>query len=80
MSWHVAGRLRHLTLHTVLVASVVSRFLRPTTDLGVAAQLAALVLVVGLAAWRVWHRPEWRLVVLGAGLVLLGAMGIRAAH
>lgn len=75
-----AGHLRHLTLGTVLVASVISRVLRPTTDLGVAAQLTALVAIVGLVAWRVWHRPEWRLVVLGAGLVLLGAMGIRATH
>lgn len=60
--------------------SLIGRFLRPATDLGVAVQLIALVTVVGLAAWRVWHRPEWRLVVLGAGLLLLGGMGLRAAH
>lgn len=60
--------------------SAVSRLLQPTTDRGVVAQLMVALAVLALSTWWLRHRPEWRLVVLGVGLVALGAMGVRAAH
>jgi len=52
----------------------------PTTDAGVAAQLAALVVVLAVALWRFWSNPEARLVVIGFGILALGFMGVRALH
>lgn len=59
---------------------LLGRLLLPSTDTGVVLQL---VLAVALTGWLLWvarHRPEWRLVVIGSALVLLGLFGLRAAH
>ncbi|MFO7779622.1 MAG: hypothetical protein R6V28_14845 [Nitriliruptoraceae bacterium] len=60
--------------------SAVGRVLQPATDLGVLVQFGLVLTLLLLASWWLRHRPEWRLVVLGLGMVLLGAMGVRAAH
>jgi len=59
---------------------VLNRVLFPWTDLGVALQVAVLGLAV-IGAWRLSraHR-HWRPMILGVGLLLLGLMGLRAAH
>ena len=60
--------------------SWITRLVLPTSDLAVAIQLLVLLVLVGLALWWLRDRPEWRLVVLGLTLLLLGGMGLRAAH
>jgi len=54
--------------------------LLPSTDAGVAAQLAvwATVSVGGLIATR--RKKDLRLLVIGLSLLVLGIMGIRAIH
>ncbi|MEE8376500.1 MAG: hypothetical protein V3S26_09295 [Acidimicrobiia bacterium] len=54
--------------------------LLPTTDAGVAAQLAVVFGVLAIALWRFWSNPEIRLLVIGSGIVVLGLMGLRALH
>lgn len=54
--------------------------IRPATDTGVVVQLVVLLAVVAGLVWVTRTRPEWRLVVIGAGLLALGLMGLRAAH
>lgn len=34
----------------------------PRTDAGVAVQAVAAVVVLGVALWRSWHRPDLRLL------------------
>ncbi len=52
----------------------------PTTDLGVFLQVAVVVIAI-VVGWRLLApRPHWRLVLIGVGLLLFGAMGLRAAH
>lgn len=54
--------------------------LLPETDAGVIAQLL-LVLVMWLGGlWSLRNRPDARLVVAGAGLLMLGLIGLRALH
>jgi len=60
--------------------AAVSRLLQPATDVGVLAQFALVLTLLLVAGWWLRRRPEWRLVLVGLGLLLLGAMGIRAAH
>ncbi len=60
--------------------SWITRSVLPTSDLTVAIQLLVLLVLAGLALWWLRDRPEWRLVVLGLTLLLLGGMGLRAAH
>jgi hypothetical protein len=57
-----------------------SSLLLPRTDLGVLAQVIALIAVVAVAVWGTRRRPEFRLLALGIGLVLFALMGLRAAH
>lgn len=57
-----------------------SEILYPRTDVGVAVQAALAVVILGLALWRSWARPDLRLVVIGVGVVTLAFMGLRAAH
>ena len=59
---------------------LLGRVLQPATDVGVAMQVVVLLLVVGGLLWRLRAHPEWRLVALGTGLIMLGLMGVRAAH
>ena len=54
--------------------------LLPTTDAGVAAQLAVLVAGAAVALRLSWSRPNLRLLVVGITLTLLGLLGLRAAH
>ncbi len=54
--------------------------LLPRTDTGVAVQ-AVVVISAGLIVLRmVWHRPEWRTFVLGAWMLALSILGVRAVH
>jgi len=52
----------------------------PETDAGVAAQLAVTLLLWLAGLWWAWDRAEIRLVVVGAGLVAIGLIGVRALH
>lgn len=52
----------------------------PRTDAGVAVQAAALAVLLAVGWWGTRRRPEARLVLIGAGLVLIGLTGLRAAH
>ena len=54
--------------------------LLPSTDMGVAIQTLAAVVVFGLALWKFWRNPDARLLTIGVGLVLFGFMGFRALH
>lgn len=54
--------------------------LQPSTDLGVLVQVIVLAVAFVLGLWLTRQRSEWRLVVLGVGLVVAGLMGLRAAH
>lgn len=54
--------------------------LLPRTDAGVAVQTVLFVVLFGATVWRLWHRPETRLLLVGSGLVLVGLLGLRAAH
>lgn len=58
----------------------VQRLLLPTTDLGVVVQVLLAAALLGVLWSLTRHRPEWRLVVLGAALLLFGLFGLRAAH
>lgn len=49
-----------------------------TTDAGVAVQAVIVGVLVGVALWRSWHRPDVRLLVIG--VVSFALMGLRAAH
>jgi hypothetical protein len=62
------------------IVDVILDLLLPTTDAGVAAQLAVVFVVVAIALWRFWSNPEIRLLVIGSGIVVLGLMGLRALH
>lgn len=67
-------------LSSIRLPAGFGRLAAPSTDLGVLLQFAVVVIAV-VVGWRLLaSRPHWRLVLLGVGLVLLGAMGLRAAH
>ncbi|MDX1659695.1 MAG: hypothetical protein R3343_12810 [Nitriliruptorales bacterium] len=57
-----------------------NELLFPRTDLGVAVQLAVVLVLSGVILWRTWHRSEFRLVTVGAALLTLALIGLRAAH
>lgn len=60
---------------------LVRRLLLPATDLGVAVQAVTAVAVLGWLWWLAGRRGrEWRLVVVGSALVVLGLFGLRAVH
>jgi hypothetical protein len=52
----------------------------PSTDMGVGIQFVVVSGFIGLALWRLWRKPEIRLLTIGSGLVLFGLMGFRALH
>lgn len=61
-------------------ALTVRELIFPTTDAGVAIQLA-LVVVAGTLAWVLLRRQrDARLLVVGATLFGLGLIGLRALH
>lgn len=57
-----------------------SELVLPRTDAGVAVQVVVAVVVLLAGLWATRRRPDARLVVVGAGLVLVGLIGLRAAH
>lgn len=62
------------------VSPVLNRLLLPASDLGVALQVVVLVVAM-VGAWLLsrTHR-YWRPLIVGAGMLLFGLMGLRAAH
>ncbi|MDX1511014.1 MAG: hypothetical protein R3249_06690 [Nitriliruptorales bacterium] len=54
--------------------------LQPASDLGVLVQGIVMALVLGALLWLTRRHREWRLVVIGVGMVLIGLFGLRAAH
>ncbi len=55
-------------------------FLLPATDAGVLVQLGGVVILWLAAVIALRNQAEWRLVAIGAGLVALGLIGVRALH
>jgi hypothetical protein len=54
---------------------LLGRVLQPAIGAGDAVQVLVLLLVVGGLLWQLRARPEWRLVALGTGLIMIGLMG-----
>lgn len=52
----------------------------PETDAGVLAQLVVVLIAWGAVLWYFWSRRDSRLVAIGAGVLALGLMGLRALH
>ena len=54
--------------------------LLPATDAGVVAQLVGVVILWLAAVIALRNQAEWRLVAIGAGLIALALIGVRALH
>lgn len=54
--------------------------LLPRTDAGVAVQVGLVIVAGSLGLYLSRHRPDARLLVVGATLALLALMGVRALH
>jgi len=54
--------------------------LMPRTDLGVGVQFGVVLVAWAAGLYPTRDRPEFRLVVVGAGLLTIALMGLRAAH
>jgi hypothetical protein len=54
--------------------------LSPTTDTGVMAQLIVVLAVGGPATFGLRRHREARVLAMGATLLLLGLIGLRAIH
>ncbi len=55
--------------------------LQPTTDAGNIAQLLLVVVLWAAAVTWTWRRSsEARLVAIGAGILAVGLLGLRAMH
>lgn len=54
--------------------------LLPTTDRGVAVQAVVVLAILAGALLAARRHREWRLVVVGAALLAVGAFGLRALH
>jgi hypothetical protein len=54
--------------------------LLPATDAGVVIQLVVVIVTWLGALWALRNRPDARLLTIGAGLVLLASIGVRALH
>lgn len=57
-----------------------SELLFPTTDAGVATQLAILAVGGVVILVAVWRRPNARLLVAGLWILSLALFGVRALH
>lgn len=57
-----------------------SELLLPRTDAGVAVQVLVVGLASAVALWRVRSRPDARLIVVGLVMIVVGLIGLRAAH
>ena len=55
-------------------------FLLPTTDAGVAIQIGAWMLLVGIGIYATKRNPDARLLVIGVAVAGLGVMAVRAIH
>lgn len=56
------------------------QFLLPRTDLAVLLQFGLLLVLLATGLWWTHRRPDGRLVVIGAGLLLVALLLLRAAH
>lgn len=54
--------------------------LLPTTDAGVAIQVAVLVGLTGVLVWRLRADRDVARLVVGLGLLTMGAVALRALH
>jgi len=54
--------------------------LRPRTDAAVLVESVLVVVVLTVALALVRRHREWRSLVAGSGLLLLGLMGLRVLH
>jgi len=54
--------------------------LLPRTDAAVLVEFVLVVVVLTVALTLVWRHREWRSLVAGSGLLLLGLMGLRVLH
>ena len=52
----------------------------PRTDAGVVVQVVVLAVLIGGALWLTRQHRDARLVVIGGSLLLVGLVGLRAAH
>lgn len=59
---------------------MLSRLLLPASDLGVALQTVVLFVALIGAWWLSRAHRHWRPLIVGAGLMAFGLMGLRAAH
>ena len=57
-----------------------TQFLLPRTDGAVLVQVIVVGVVVAIACASVRRNRDWRTLVGGSGLLLLGLLGLRALH
>jgi uncharacterized membrane protein len=55
-------------------------FLLPSTDGGVAAQLAIWFVLSVVALWFTRHNKDFRLLAIGLSVLTFGIMAVRAIH
>ncbi len=54
--------------------------LLPATDAGVLVQVMTVLIVGAIALRAAWRHVEWRIFVIGAWVLLLSLLGVRAVH
>lgn len=54
--------------------------LLPATDAGVLVQVITVLILGAIALRAAWRHAEWRIFVIGAWVLLLSLLGIRAVH
>lgn len=63
-----------------VITDLVRDVIRPRTDAMVVAQVVILLGVIAFGVWRTWRIRELRMLVIGAGVFVLGLMMLRASH
>lgn len=63
-----------------VITDLLRDVIRPRTDAMVVAQVVILVGVTAFGVWRTWRIRELRMLVIGAGVFVLGLMMLRASH